>query len=158
MEQILYSDEMHKYTGQSILDEFKIYLENNPDNTLNYISEHGLDTEINDIITLNSGIDLLQKLTKFSMKYGILSILRFIYEYINFPFDINYINHFTDTQDLNSKQSAYVRNEYLIVDAYYAARSQCIIYITNMKKYSRAVNIDTHFYYIFNAKKYAIHT
>ena len=164
---------MSHLTGPLILINFGEYcIDETYEETFEYIKKNNLDDEIQQILALN-GISLCENLMKFSMRYGILSILRFMYEYINYQFNMDYMNDFVGIDKSSKEQNnmsatsmvATVDGDavssidggslrYSLHDKYSKQRNECISYIVEMRKYSSMVSQNKKFYYKFNKKKY----
>lgn len=159
---------MNNITGELILAQFKD-LGTNQDETFEYIAKYKLDDEIQEILKLNGDI-LCENLMKFSIRYGILSILRFMYEHLNFNFNISLINEYAGINDsqksnnmvdmsnaITSDGSVATESDGIQIamsDKYSYKRNECITYMLQMKKYSTLTPKNKRFYYTFNKKKY----
>jgi hypothetical protein len=151
-----------------IINSFKLFDEEYQ-LTFDYIKKYNLETELNQILNLSDN-KLYDALLRFSFKYGILSIIRFIYEQINYPFEIHMLTEYVSTSgDSETKTNANATNmvavgggdgsdtgslRFAIEDKYSKTRNECISYILNMKKYSSYISQNKKFYYKFNKSKY----
>lgn len=141
------------------------------ESTFDYIKKYNLETELNQILNLNDN-KLYDALLRFSFKYGILSITRFIYEHINYPFEIHMLTEYVSTSGETTNKASTDANatnmiavgggdgsdrgslRFAIEDKYSKTRNECISYILNMKKYSSYISQNKKFYYKFNKAKY----
>lgn len=124
--------------------------------TREYICDNGLEEEFNRIK------DDLEKLFDFSIKYGILELVKFLYEDINFIYNFNLITkHLYTSEEKDTIQniipvmndvSANVGIKIRIIDKYSSKRESCLIYLNDMKKRSKLIIKDGNFYYKYNKK------
>lgn len=155
--------EIYYYTGVSLMDELKSHPKFNYDEIVQDLQDQGLLEEITTILNTYTNTPLLENLCGFCMKYGILEILRFIYEHINFLFEIHNLGQFThfnylELNDLGFNDSIFnkwVRNKQY-KDARSKNRLRCLNYFTHMKRYSRCLPFEKKFYYLYNKDKYGI--
>ena len=148
--------EIYDYTGESLMVEFRQNPKFKHEEVIEYLQSKGLIEEMTTILATYTCTPLLENLAKFSMRYGVLSIVRFVYEYVGFPFDISYLGKFghfdyLDADGVHDHSSEkWVRSKYSKHDAYYMDRLKCLSYFSYMKRYSRLVSFDAKSYYIFN--------
>ena len=159
---------IYDFNKYPIINSFKLF-DQNYQETFDYIKKYNLESELDQILKNNNKI--YESLLKFSFEYGILSITRFIYEQINYPFEIHIITEYVSTSNQNQNKNTENANNmvsvsgnnndsdsgslrFAIEDKYSKTRNECISYILNMKKYSSYVSKNKKFYYRFNKEKY----
>lgn len=153
----------------NIIDEFKKYDEN-LEETWEYINKHELLYELEAILGSYNGEQLCDKLFDFSFKYGVISIVKFMYEIVNYAYDINIFN--SHTLSNNAEPNADINDPGLVAavgssggkesgpfkavieDKYTLGRSECMEYLMNMRKYSEYYSKDHKFYFRYKKNKY----
>ena len=147
-----------------IIEQFKEFTDDYEE-TFNYIKKINVEDELKQILN-SKGSLLNDQLYKFAFKYGILLIVKFLYEYINHPFDIDHMTDFTgtlkDKVNVDKNIVATVDNgtpsefgkdcRFIVEDKYSKTRNECVMYIFNMKKYSKYYSKNKKYYYIFNSQ------
>lgn len=153
-----------------ILNIFKSYEKDYWD-VFEYIRKFDLEKELIDILNANPNCNdrLYDALLRFSFKYGILSITRFIYEHLNHTFEMHMLTEYVGTaSDSQNKDISYIQPmvavggdgsdtsslKFSIEDKYSKCRNECITYILNMKKFSTYISSNKKFYYRFNKSRY----
>lgn len=143
----------------SIIHHFtNLYGEDECVKILNYMIDNDIFIEFNKV--KNNYNDLFY----FGIKYGILEIVRFLYEKIGVEYDHDFILGFDTVVKSNinmptnaipiSTDSTNTKMTIQIQDKFSEGRNKCINYLINMKKYSKNRYENKKFYYQFN-KKYA---
>lgn len=137
------------------------------DEKTNEIVNYMIDNEIYDQFD-NIKNDTI-KLFNFGVKYGIIEVVRFLYEKVNIEYDFNVIYEFNSVLDksINNPQNNLVSgiantqiqtgssNDKVSIeiwDKFTHNRKVCISYLVNMMKYSKQRSSNKKFYYKFNPK------
>jgi hypothetical protein len=153
----------------NIIDEFQKYGENLPE-TIGYIKRFGLEGELDNILTTYKDTELCDNLFKFGFKYGILSIVKFLYEVVNHPYEVGIFNDFIAPDNSKKKEEVVATNlvtvgddagagdsdplRFTIGDKYSKGRNECINYLIGMKKYSTYFSKNKKFWYRYRKEKY----
>lgn len=156
----------YKLINMYIIDEFIKYDENYME-TFEYITKHQLKEELDKILTSYKNKMLYDKLFEFSYKYGIVSIIKFLYEIVNYEYDVNIFDTYisSDNSDKNRLNNNLVtvgdsnanncgQLKFSLEDKWSIGRRECILYLMDMKKYSIYHSKNKKFYYRYNKKKY----
>ncbi len=102
-----------------------------------------------------------EQLFEFSVNYGILEFVKFLYEYKNITYNYNILTRYCIniiSQEYNDNKISLTTSSGNIgltsplLDKYSSNRLSCIHYLINMKKYSKMTSKDKNFYYTFNPK------
>ncbi len=136
--------EFIKYSGQDNYNE-----------VFEFIEDNELQRKLFDVIDDN------EKLFKFSIRYGVLEITKFLFEHINYSYDLKEILEYstkigeeTFPDDTNvpimSDTGGTIGLHIEHIDKYGKKREECIKYLINMRKKSRMTTFNKHFYYKFN--------
>lgn len=153
----------------NIIEEFKKYDPNLPD-TLAYLATHGLGGELDRILTTTKGEALCSELFAFGVRYGVLPIVKFLYEEVNYPFDVALLTGFVPVAPAPHQDGphgplvATVSDggaggepgtlKFSVEDRYSRGRNECIEYLTQMKKYSQYFSKDRRFWYRYRKDRY----
>ncbi|ARF10034.1 hypothetical protein Indivirus_9_11 [Indivirus ILV1] len=138
----------------SIIDLFiSLYGQKKADEILQYMEKYEILDEFNNCENIES------KLFFFSVKYGIIDIVKFLYEKLNIEYDYDILYRFNITLDSNEMistklliplNSSSVEGKMLNLiqsDKFSKNRNLCISYLIDMKKYSRLSFKNKKFYY-----------
>ena len=106
-----------------------------------------------------------QELFNFAVKYGIVEIVKFLYERINIEYNLEVITGFNSTLESGKNGSSVSSSNVPITtgssndtihiqvwDKFSKNRNICINYLINMIKYSKQRSSNKKFYYRFNPK------
>jgi hypothetical protein len=143
----------------SLIENFtKIYGKRCTDGIYSYMIENDILNEFEKII------DKPTELFNFAVRYGIIEIVRYLYEQQNIEYDHDLILGFNTTlkSDVSTNQSTINQpvttgssNDSLklqIIDKFSRNRNICIKYLIDMKRYSSHRCNNKRFYYRFNPK------
>jgi hypothetical protein len=109
-------------------------------------------------------IDDLNLLFDFSLHYGILSLLQFLYQYKNVSYNYKILEKYVKSinQNINfddpnlipiiSSPNENSRVNYQILDKFSIKRNLCIEYLIYMKKFSKMNYINNNYIYKYNKK------
>ena len=143
----------------TLIDNFtKIYGQTCVDEIYEYMVENDLLTEFYKIKNKP------KKLFNFGIKYGIIEIVKYLYEHLNIEYDHNIILGFDTQLKSNIHQNTLINaqpiltgssNDKLrieVIDKFTKNRKICIKYLIDMKKYSKFRCSKCVFYYKFDVK------
>lgn len=103
----------------------------------------------------------VEQLFEFSVKYGILEFVKFLYEHKNVTYNYNIITRYCHVIESSSSDANMIKvtassgNEGMniqLLDKYGFHRQSCLSYLIGMKKYSKLTTRNKNFYYTFNPK------
>nr|QBK88783.1 MAG: hypothetical protein LCMiAC01_04650 [Mimivirus LCMiAC01] len=146
-----------KTYSNELIDEFVgIYGKDALDDIYNKLIKYDILEKFSDVI------DDINKLFEFSVHYGLLKIVKYLYEYKEAKFYHDILNtyrpNFNTNMDKNAQtiESGSSRNTSLNVaiwDNFTVDRQECVRYLVYMKRYSRYSYKNKKFIYQYNKKK-----
>jgi hypothetical protein len=131
-----------------------------------YITENNLMEKLDKIVKNENTTEMFSDLFTFSIKYGILSFVTFLYEEMNMSYDMNIFNDFIFTFEAADKPDKAIdtavttnhtektRFSCAQDDKFSKKRKECLVYLYNMRRYSRYYSRNKKFMYQFNKQKY----
>ena len=143
-----------------LIEEFRgLYGDDRCDEVINYVIGNNLTDEFFDAY-----LDL-DELFKFSVHYGLLDVVKFLYIHKNLPYNLSTIQEYNSKIESSSQEGSNLAapvmaggaNSGLRIsrwDKHSQGRNECIRFLMDMKKYSKYIYRNKKHIYMFNVKYY----
>ncbi len=142
-----------------LIEEYKLW-DPEAESVIQDLCKNKLNLKLYQILK-ESGENLLSNVFQFSLEYGLLPIIKFLYQAKKVKYNFKWIEQYMDTPKPQSLDTAIkipiatgksdkTRIKVQLMDKYSIRRIDCINYLLNMRKYSKYTYGDGNFYYQYN--------